>query len=181
MAAAAAASRFGASSTTATPSTTTMPSTTMRRGKGRLIANSTHVSVRLASDRVSELERHLLALGANNVELDKFVVSAWLTPAQVSAIDAELVNRADVEVARQSAVTSEGVRSHFADLARDVKCNGQRVTGKGIKVGILSDTFNCFGGYKKGVKNGELPNVRVLLEGDCFAEVGDEGRAMAGA
>ncbi len=61
------------------------------------------------------------------------------------------------------------------------------VTGKGVKIGILSDSYNNRGTAETGVKNGELPGpanpfgytkpVQVLLDLDSTGE--DEGRGMA--
>ena len=52
------------------------------------------------------------------------------------------------------------------------------VTGAGIKIGILSDSFNLKGGYASGVANGSLnAGVKILKEGPTGGA--DEGRAMA--
>jgi len=51
------------------------------------------------------------------------------------------------------------------------------VTGAGIKVGILSDSFNLTGGMAADEANGNLPaSVQILKEGTSGH---DEGRAMA--
>ena len=52
------------------------------------------------------------------------------------------------------------------------------VTGAGIKVGILSDSFNLKGGMAADIANGSLPTaVKILKDGP--ASGADEGRAMA--
>ncbi len=52
------------------------------------------------------------------------------------------------------------------------------VTGAGVKVGILSDSFDLHGGYAADVADGDLPaGVQVLQEGPAGGN--DEGRAMA--
>ncbi len=52
------------------------------------------------------------------------------------------------------------------------------VTGAGIKVGILSDSFNLKGGMAGDIANGSLPTaVKILKDGP--ASGADEGRAMA--
>src|SRR6266571_4098717 len=52
------------------------------------------------------------------------------------------------------------------------------VDGTGLKVGILSDSFNVLGGYSADVANENLPNnVTVLAEGPAGST--DEGRSMA--
>jgi subtilisin family serine protease len=52
------------------------------------------------------------------------------------------------------------------------------VAGTGIKIGILSDSFNVLGGYGADIADGALPaGVTVLKEGPSAGH--DEGRAMA--
>ena len=52
------------------------------------------------------------------------------------------------------------------------------VTGAGIKIGILSDSFNVKGGMAGDIANGSLPTaVKILKDGP--ASGADEGRAMA--
>ncbi len=52
------------------------------------------------------------------------------------------------------------------------------VSGAGIKVGILSDSFNVLGGMATDIAAGNLPaSVRILQEGAAGSH--DEGRAMA--
>ena len=72
-------------------------------------------------------------------------------------------------------VTSQGDKSLRADVARTT----YSVTGAGVKVGILSDSYNRLGGAPAGVASGDLPaeGVQVLL--DYTPSGADEGRAMA--
>ncbi|PSR53860.1 hypothetical protein AHMF7605_10180 [Adhaeribacter arboris] len=80
--------------------------------------------------------------------------------------------------------TTQGDRAVYADSAR----KQQVVTGKGSKVGLLSDSFNSAGEAEKGVKSGDLPGknnpngyttpVQVLLD-EAPGWGTDEGRAMA--
>lgn len=52
------------------------------------------------------------------------------------------------------------------------------VTGAGIRIGILSDSFNLGGGMAADVASGDLPaGVQILEEGPAGGH--DEGRAMA--
>jgi hypothetical protein len=52
------------------------------------------------------------------------------------------------------------------------------VDGTGLKIGILSDSFDVLGGYAADIANGNLPNnVTVIAEGP--AKGSDEGRSMA--
>ncbi len=62
----------------------------------------------------------------------------------------------------------------YGDVARAA----YGVTGAGIRVGILSDSFNLLGGAAAEEASGDLPpNVTVLEEGPAGSH--DEGRAMA--
>ena len=71
-------------------------------------------------------------------------------------------------------VGAAGDKALRADVARV----SYGVSGAGVKVGILSDSFNIHGGYALDIADGALPvGVQVLQEG--LSSGGDEGRAMA--
>ncbi len=80
-------------------------------------------------------------------------------------------------------VISQGDTAQRSEIAR----KKYKVDGKGVKVGILSDSYNNLGTADIGVKNGELPGpgnpfnfkkpVQVLQ--DLSAGGTDEGRGMA--
>ena len=81
-------------------------------------------------------------------------------------------------------VTSQGDAVMGGPLAR----SGFGVDGSGVKVGIISDSFNLFGGQPAGIASGNLPGpgnpdgyataVNVLQEGVGAGNL-DEGRAIA--
>src|SRR5207249_4167979 len=71
-------------------------------------------------------------------------------------------------------VTSQGDRAMRADIARATV----GVTGAGVTVGVLSDSFNCRGGAATDVATGDLSPVTVLLEEPGCGSGTDEGRAM---
>ncbi|HEY1270312.1 MAG TPA: putative Ig domain-containing protein [Candidatus Binatia bacterium] len=79
---------------------------------------------------------------------------------------------------RAGAVTSQGDVSMLADAAR----TSFDVDGTGVKVGVLSDSFNCLGGASGDVTSGDLSTVTViqdLTQQQCSSFDGtDEGRAM---
>ena len=71
-------------------------------------------------------------------------------------------------------VGSQGDQAMQGPLARATFA----VTGSGVKVGVLSNSFNLHGGYRADVAADNLPaNVQVLQEGPAGGS--DEGRAMA--
>ncbi|MCX7384645.1 MAG: S8 family serine peptidase [Alphaproteobacteria bacterium] len=71
-------------------------------------------------------------------------------------------------------VGTTGDRAVLANFARSTF----GLSGAGITIGILSDSFNIRGGYAADVASGALPaGVTVLADGPAGS--GDEGRAMA--
>jgi len=80
-------------------------------------------------------------------------------------------------------VISQGDTAQRSNIAR----KKYKVDGTGVKVGVLSDSYNNLGGAQKGVLHGELPGpgnpfnfrkpVQVLEDLDSGGT--DEGRAMA--
>jgi Subtilase family len=69
---------------------------------------------------------------------------------------------------------TEGDVVHRADLAR----NTFGANGTGIKVGILSDSFNLLGGAAANITAGDLPAAGVTVLQDSSSG-NDEGRAIA--
>ena len=86
--------------------------------------------------------------------------------------------------AASAAAAAPGAVAPRTDDHADQAVNGDLarsqygVSGAGIKVGILSDSFNVLGGAAADVAAGDLPaNVQVLEDGPAGSH--DEGRAMA--
>ena len=81
----------------------------------------------------------------------------------------------------ETGVTSEGDRTHRADDARAT----YGYSGEGIKIGVLSDSYNALKGAAADIKKGELPGTGnpygnttpVTVVQDYLAGT-DEGRAM---
>ena len=103
------------------------------------------------------------------------VASGWLPIDEIEA----LAGLGDLNFARESpmisnvgAVTTQADASLHSNSARSTFA----VNGAGVKVGILSDSFNAKGGYSTDVATGDLPpGVEILQDGGTT----DEGRAMA--
>ena len=90
----------------------------------------------------------------------------------------------------QTAAGAVENQADFVQYSKKVKESLKHApTGKGVTVGIISDSFDCIGVRNKpgtvsaatDVNNGELPaDVHVVKErGDCLNGGIDEGRAMA--
>jgi hypothetical protein len=83
-------------------------------------------------------------------------------------------------------VVSQGDRSMRSDRARNVF----KVDGRGVTVGVLSDSFSCLTGplapgqlfttAAQDIANGDLPqNVKILSDAEDCSGANDEGRAIA--
>ncbi|MEG4501388.1 S8 family serine peptidase [Microcoleus sp. F10-C6] len=74
-------------------------------------------------------------------------------------------------------VVGRGDWAMRSDIARE----RFRVDGTGVKIGVVSDSFNRLGGAAADIKSGDLPaNVKVLAEesGNNLFTSADEGRAL---
>src|SRR4029077_3132681 len=123
------------------------------------------------------LEAALVGLGMRHTAVFGRVVSGELPIAAVPA----LANVAGLRLARPSyamrrvgSVTSQGDHAMNADAAR----SAYGVTGAGVQVGVLSDSFNCLSGAASGVTSGDLLTVTVLQEILSCGDGTDEGRAI---
>jgi Subtilase family/FG-GAP-like repeat len=103
------------------------------------------------------------------------LASGWLPISQLGALT-ELSNlnfaRESVMISNTGSVTTQADHAMQSDAARA----SLGVTGAGIKVGVLSDSFNALGGYSADIASGNLPaGVQILQDSGTT----DEGRAMA--
>ena len=90
------------------------------------------------------------------------------------ALESLRVASASQAITRAGIVDSQGDATMRADLAR----NDVGVDGTGIKVGVLSDSYNCLMGAAGDQQNDDLPgNITVLDDSTCPSGT-DEGRAM---
>jgi subtilisin family serine protease len=155
-----------------------------------------YVSVSIYGDDLPALRAQLVAKGLTHAQTHDTAVSGRAPVAALRDMAAthglKFLRPVLATTRRHSApprgrVISQGDRSLRADLAR----RETGVTGRGVRVGVLSDSFDCAPGpFVEGapftraaedVRNGDLPrDIRVLKDlaaepsSDCF----DEGRAM---
>jgi hypothetical protein len=139
------------------------------------------------------LRSALTALGLTRASVYSNDVGGWLPVNQLeaAAARAEVVSiRAAMPRARAGAVTSQG---DYAQRSSVVRANYPSLTGAGITVGVLSDSFNCYAVYAQpgsgvpasgnegyapngftadyatDISTGDLPSgVDVLEEADCL-------------
>jgi hypothetical protein len=71
-------------------------------------------------------------------------------------------------------VTSQGDHAQGSDVARAT----HGVTGSGIKVGVLSDSFDALGGAASDILTDDLPRATTVLSDYFDSDATDEGRAM---
>jgi hypothetical protein len=101
-----------------------------------------------------------------------------ITPLGSALAPMLLANLAD----SSGPVTDASVGSHGANAAQVQQAldeSGLSVNGAGIKVGVLSDSFNALGGAATDEADGALPSAGVqVLQEDPYSGGTDEGRAM---
>jgi subtilisin family serine protease len=142
----------------------------------RVIDDSVAIDA-FADDDVQALVADLTALGMHDVAVAGRAVSGQLPLSAIPALDglATLRFAAPSLVGRRVGLnTSQGDHAMRADVARTMF----GVTGAGVKVGVLSDSFNCLAGADKNVADGDLSPVTVVQESASCADGTDEGRAM---
>jgi subtilisin family serine protease len=149
-----------------------------------IVANSTAA--------VADIKKSLKALsGVSNIISFENTISCLIPMKNLKELEKnskiKLVREAEQPTMNIGKVDSQGDKALKTDIARA----NFNVNGKGVKIGILSDSYNNLGGEALGVKNGELPGkgnpngftkpVVVLQELDTTfgRRRPDEGRAMA--
>ena len=159
----------------------------------------------VAQDDAQALRQRLEQLGLDHTAVFANVVGGWLPLDRVTEAGAlaELNSmRAARPRTRTGAVTTQGDYAQHSDAAR-ANSAFPNLSGSGITVGVLSDSFDCYATYaadrtpgyaRNGFTadyaadrgSGDLPNqVQVLEEANCLdygapqqLPLGDEGRAM---
>jgi subtilisin family serine protease len=155
-----------------------------------LRASNGYVSVSAYGDDLQSLRAQLVAKGLKDAKLHATAVSGRVPVAalaDISNTSALRFMRPTLAMARAGSVTSQGDRSLRANLARAES----GVNGRGIRIGVLSDSYDCAqGAFDVGapftraaqdIANNDLPRDVLLLKDlsdtpsdDCS----DEGRAM---
>ena len=134
-------------------------------------------------DAIAKGEPHVLLqdlkqLGLKSASVFGRIISGQLPENALHKLEA-LSSLHEVKPSRmiysQGEAMSQGDQAQHSDRARE----NFSVTGKGVTVAILSDSFNCLGGMEKDKQTGDLPQSLLLLEEalDCTRTT-DEGRAL---
>jgi len=142
------------------------------------------VLVNAIADDTHALQAFLYRLGAQDLSVAPPVVSGWVPVVALDTVaaypDLKFMHRSQM-VTRTGLALSQG---DFALGAPTLRARGP--TGAGVKVGVISDSFNCRNEQATDILNGEFPaGVTVRREiADCTTGFAggpgtDEGRAMA--
>jgi Subtilase family len=181
--------------------------TDLSTGERRLVNNTRHALLVDPQNRVlttihldgtakiEDVRKSLAALNikiaAENLEYRDGALSAFIPLSSAETL-ATLPGVASVKLVQRPVSHVGSVTSEGAALIQSDKVNGAGITGQGITVGILSDSFNGVSAAPTAyddVISGDLPNVGVddgrpglkfLSDGgDDVDGYTDEGRAMA--
>ena len=132
----------------------------------------------IADNDVNQLYSDLVALGLQNAETFGPMVSGQLPVTALESLAALTTlrfARPAIAVVQQSSITGQADIALTADIARQQFA----IDGKGVTVGVLSDSYNCLGGAALDIANGDLPNDIIVLAEEIGCERGkDEGRAL---
>jgi Subtilase family len=154
---------------TALPFTSYDPS--VRQVEGYVVVDA------VASGDVEILKADLTSLGMQEAVAFGRIVSGYLPvssiPAAAALASLKFAQTAKA-VTQVGSVTSQGDQSMRSNVTRATF----GVDGSGIKVGVLSDSYNCLGGAATDIANGDLSPVAVLQEISSCTGATDEGRAM---
>ncbi|HYB40426.1 MAG TPA: S8 family serine peptidase [Candidatus Methylomirabilis sp.] len=148
-----------------------------RNTRARLVDDRVVVDAIADGDDGTALEAELAALGMKNRSVFGRVVSGELPISSIpslAGVKSLRFARPSYALRRTGSVTSQGDHAIGADAARA----NFGVSGAGVQVGALSDSFNCLGGAAADIASGDLSPVTVIQEiGDCNGAT-DEGRAI---
>jgi subtilisin family serine protease len=155
-----------------------------------LRASEGYVSISAYGDDLSALRAQLIAKGLTGAVVHSTAVSGRAPVAalgDMAATSGLKFLRPTLAMARTHGVVSQGDRSLRADLAR----RESGASGRGIRVGVMSDSYDCApGAFAPGAPftraaqdkaNGDLPNDVLVLKDLAAApsnDCSDEGRAM---
>lgn len=151
------------------------------------ISNGSILIEAVAIGEPGQLAATLAKLGLQHIEVSGPVVSGYLPLSAVKKSSnvktLNFIRPVFQPITNIGSVTSQGDAAQRSDLAR----TAAGVDGTGVKVGIISDSYNVNSGEAAGIASGDLPgtsnpngytsSVEVLQEG--LAASIDEGRGMA--
>ncbi len=138
---------------------------------------------------VNELKRELATLGFTDLKIHGKVVTGWgpmdSIPQLENCISLTKAMPELIPTTNVGLTTNQAVTTLFSESASNIF----DVNGEGIRIGIISDSFNARGDAQTTVLSGDIPGVgnpngftqpvQILSEIQNIAIGGDEGRGMA--
>lgn len=133
------------------------------------------VGIQVAGEDPERLRKSLKHYGFRELRSTSNVLAGWLPVANLT----ELEHVDGLRFARLAVRTRTAAANVSGDIAvgADILREEKGVTGSGVKVGVISDSFNAFSGAEFDKDAGDLPEDVHVLQDDGYG--GDEGRAMA--
>jgi len=154
-----------------------MPASIMKRDvAGR-------VGVRITAQDPDTLLPDLRALGMTVTASlpEQHLLEGYVATSKLASLDALAAKGLFGVLPMSPSQRNVGAATSQADFTQGVERVRATVppglTGAGVGVGVMSDSFNRLGGAAAGVASGDLPNVTVLQEASSGGT--DEGRGMA--
>ncbi|KAA6187843.1 S8 family serine peptidase [Thiohalocapsa marina] len=147
-----------------------------QRTLARVVEESVVIDAVAAADAES-LALDIEALGGEVYAIAGRLVSARIPLARLAELEFQpglRLARPALALTQTGSVSSQGDAAQYSDTARA----DFGVDGSGETVGVLSDSFNCLGGYAGDQLSGDLPGDVAILS-DITSGCSDEGRAMA--
>lgn len=152
----------------------------------QVVDASIQISLSCSPDKVNGVLKNLKELGLKNEQLYKHQINGLFPLKHLSKLNEWTAIQTARPVYRPH--THSGIVESQGDVAQrsDIIRLQNNLSGSGITVGVLSDSYNSLGGEALGISNGELPGlgnatnsnpVTILLD-DIFPSNIDEGRAM---
>jgi len=131
----------------------------------------------VADEDPTALLADLEALGLQNGSVFGRVVSGKLpisALSKASGLTSLRFARPAMAMVNAGSVQSEAVKAMRVNRAAKV----YGVKGRGVRVGVLSDSYNCLGGAAADIASKDLPAAKRIIILDDAACGSDEGRAM---
>ncbi len=144
----------------------------MIHSKGMVIVDA------VAASDGAALLRDMQSMGLKNGKQRGLVVSGAFP---VSALE-DLANTASLQFVRPAAATTNrGLVTTQGDVAQgsDEVRREEELKGRGVTVGVLSDSYDCLGGAATDIATKDLPKAnRINVLDDSACPASDEGRGM---
>jgi len=138
-----------------------------------------NISVNGSADAIAA---ELKELGMRSLSVTKYLISGRILVSDLTllrSVKGVLDVRQSVVYTRSGAASTQGDVAAQSDMVR----RNIGLTGKGVRVGVMSDSFNCLDEGKAAqndIDKGELPFKTIVVKdpADCNGTL-DEGRALA--